>query len=36
MANDCLGSKSWHMASIKWRMKVRRLYQHLGIEYPKL
>jgi len=30
------GSKSWHMASIKWRMKVRRLYQHLGIEYPKL
>ncbi|GAA3623365.1 nucleotidyl transferase AbiEii/AbiGii toxin family protein [Flavivirga jejuensis] len=30
------GSKSWHMASIKWRMKVRRLYQYLGIEYPKL
>lgn len=30
------GSKSWHLASIQWRMKVRRLYQSLGIEYPKL
>jgi len=30
------GSKSWHMASIKWRMKVRRLYQYLGVKYPKL
>ena len=30
------GSKSWHMASINWRMKVRRLYQYLGVKYPKL
>ena len=28
------GSKSWHLASIHWRMKVRRLYKHLNIEYP--
>lgn len=28
------GSKSWHMASIQWRMKVRKLYRHLGIKYP--
>ena len=28
------GSKSWRMASIQWRMKVRRLYTHLGVEYP--
>ncbi|REG87874.1 nucleotidyl transferase AbiEii/AbiGii toxin family protein [Winogradskyella sediminis] len=30
------GSKSWQMASIHWRMKVRRLYASIGIEYPKL
>jgi hypothetical protein len=30
------GSKSWHLASIYWRMKVRRLYATIGIEYPKL
>lgn len=30
------GSKTWHMASINWRMKVRRLYQYLGVKYPKL
>ncbi len=28
------GSKSWHEASIHWRMKVRRLYQSLGVKYP--
>lgn len=28
------GSKSWHQASIGWRMKVRKLYRYLNIEYP--
>ena len=28
------GSKSWRMASMYWRMKVRRLYKTLNIEYP--
>lgn len=28
------GSKSWHEASIHWRMKVRRLYQSLDVKYP--
>jgi len=28
------GSKSWHLASIHWRMKVRRLFKHLDIAYP--
>lgn len=28
------GSKSWHEASIHWRMKVRALYRSLQIEYP--
>ncbi len=28
------GSKSWHLASIYWRMKVRNLYQSLGVKYP--
>mgnify|MGYP000100200467 CR=1 FL=1 len=28
------GSKSWRMASIQWRMKVRRLYTYLGVKYP--
>jgi hypothetical protein len=27
-------SKTWRQASIKWRMKVRKLYRHLGIKYP--
>ena len=30
------GSKSWREASTQWRMKVRRLYATIGIEYPKL
>jgi hypothetical protein len=30
------GSKSWRLASIYWRMKVRRLYQSIGVAYPKL
>ena len=30
------GSKSWREASIYWRMKVRRLYASIGVEYPKL
>lgn len=30
------GSKSWHLASMHWRMKVRRLYASIGIDYPKL
>jgi Nucleotidyl transferase AbiEii toxin, Type IV TA system len=30
------GSKSLRMASIYWRMKVRRLYQSIGVAYPKL
>ncbi|MEO2060751.1 MAG: nucleotidyl transferase AbiEii/AbiGii toxin family protein [Mesonia sp.] len=30
------GSKSWREASMYWRMKVRRLYASIGIEYPKL
>lgn len=29
------GSKSWQKASIYWRMKLRRLYASIGIEYPK-
>ncbi|WP_245535964.1 nucleotidyl transferase AbiEii/AbiGii toxin family protein [Psychroflexus torquis] len=28
------GSKTWHEASIQWRMKVRRLYQSLDVKYP--
>lgn len=28
------GSKTWRIASIKWRMKVRALFRYLGIEYP--
>jgi hypothetical protein len=28
------GSKSWHQASIGWRMKVRRLFKSINIEYP--
>lgn len=27
-------SKTWHQASISYRMKVRRLYRHIGIDYP--
>lgn len=30
------GSKSWREASMYWRMKVRRLYQTLGVKYPQL
>lgn len=30
------GSKSWREASTRWRMKVRRLYATIGVEYPKL
>jgi hypothetical protein len=30
------GSKSWREASMYWRMKVRRLYAKIGVEYPKL
>tara|TARA_R110000868_G_scaffold136272_1_gene349170 strand:- start:460 stop:1206 length:747 start_codon:yes stop_codon:yes gene_type:complete len=29
------GSKSWREASMYWRMKVRRLYAKIGVEYPK-
>lgn len=27
-------AKSWHAASSSWRMKVRKLFRHLNIEYP--
>lgn len=27
-------AKSWRMASSSWRMKVRKLFRHLDIEYP--
>jgi hypothetical protein len=30
------GGKSWREASTQWRMKVRRLYRSLNIEYPSL
>ena len=29
------GNKTWHLARLDWRLKVRRLYKHLGIEFPK-
>ena len=29
------GSKTWVEAKISWRSKVRRLYNHLGIDFPK-
>ena len=29
------GAKTWRMASIHWRMKVRSLFRYLDIEYPK-
>jgi len=28
------GSKTWIAARTSWRMKVRKLFRHLGIEYP--
>ncbi len=28
------GSKTWHEASIHWRMKVRRLFQSINVKYP--
>ena len=28
------GGKTWTSVAISWRMKVRRLYTHLNIEYP--
>lgn len=30
------GSKTWIEARISWRSKVRALYDHLGIDFPKL
>lgn len=30
------GSKTWLAARTSWRMKVRKLFRHLGIEYPAL
>jgi len=29
------GSKTWVESKISWRSKVRRLYNHLGIDFPK-
>ena len=28
------GGKTWRSVATSWRMKVRRLYAHLNIEYP--
>jgi hypothetical protein len=30
------GSKSWRLASINYRMKVRELYRNLDVVYPKM
>jgi hypothetical protein len=38
LSNDTIlivdGGKTWRSVGTSWRMKVRRLYNHLNIEYP--